>query len=76
MEHESDGDTNCNKESIQGLEDLEIRGRVETIQATALLRLARILRRVPETCCLSNSSEKLSANAGVKNAKRSKIIIM
>ena len=34
---------------IKGLEDLEIRGRVETIQMTALLRLARILRRVLET---------------------------
>ena len=31
---------------LQGLEDLEIRGRVETIKTTALLRLARILRRV------------------------------
>ena len=35
---------------IKGLEDLEIRGRVETIQTTALLRSARILRRVLETC--------------------------
>ena len=34
---------------IQGLEDLEITGRVETIQTTALLRSARILRRVLET---------------------------
>ena len=34
---------------VQGLEDLEIRGRVETIKTMALLRLARILRRVPET---------------------------
>ena len=34
---------------IQGLEDLEIRGWVETIQTTALLRSARILRRVLET---------------------------
>ena len=34
---------------VQGLEDLEIRGRVETIQMTALLRSARILRRVLET---------------------------
>ena len=33
----------------QGLEDLEIRGQVETIQTTALLRSARILRRVLET---------------------------
>ena len=34
---------------VQGLEDLEIRERVETIQTTALLKLARILRRVLET---------------------------
>ena len=34
---------------VQGEEDLEIRERVETIQTTALLRSARILRRVLET---------------------------
>ena len=34
------------KELIKGLEDLKIRGRVGTIQTTALLRSARILRRV------------------------------
>ena len=34
---------------LQGLEDLEGGGRVETIQTTALLRTARILRRVLET---------------------------
>ena len=34
---------------IQGLEDLEIRGRGETIQTTTLLRSARILRRVLES---------------------------
>ena len=34
---------------VQGLENLEIRGQVETIQTTALLRSARILRRVLET---------------------------
>ena len=33
---------------VQGLEVLEIRGRVETIQTTALLRSARILRRIQE----------------------------
>ena len=33
----------------KGLEDLEIRGRVETIRSTTLLRSARILRRVLET---------------------------
>ena len=31
---------------VQKLEDLEIMGRVETVQTTALLRSARILRRV------------------------------
>ena len=34
---------------LKGLEDLEIDGRVETIQTTALLRTVRILRRVLET---------------------------
>ena len=34
---------------LKGQEDLEIGGRVETIQTTALLRTARILRRVLET---------------------------
>ena len=34
---------------LKGLEDLEVGGRVETIQMTALLRMARIRRRVLET---------------------------
>ena len=34
---------------LKCLEDLEIGGRVETIQTTALLRTARILRRVQQT---------------------------
>ena len=33
---------------LKGLEDLEVRGWVETIQTSALLRTARILRRVLE----------------------------
>ena len=37
------------KSLFKGLEDLEIGGRVETIQTTALLKTARILRRVLET---------------------------
>ena len=37
------------KRLLKGLEDLEVGGRVETIQTTALLRTARILRRVLET---------------------------
>ena len=34
---------------LKGLEDLEVGGRVETIQTIALLRTARILRQVLET---------------------------
>ena len=34
---------------LKGLEDLEVGGQVETIQTTALLKTARILRRVMET---------------------------
>ena len=34
---------------VQGLEDLEIRREMETIKTTALLRSARLLRRVLET---------------------------
>ena len=33
---------------LRGVEDLEVSGRVETIQTTALLKTARILRRVQE----------------------------
>ena len=55
---------------LKGLEDLEVGGRVETIQTTALLRTARILRIVLETCWQSNSSERPSAITDVKNSKR------
>ena len=34
---------------LKGLEDLEVGSRVETIQTTALLKTAKILRRVLET---------------------------
>ena len=34
---------------LKGLEDLEVGRRVETIQTTALLRTARILRQLLET---------------------------
>ena len=64
---------------IQGLEDCEIWGRVEKIQTHALLRLARILRRVLETwgdLLLLNSSEGPSANTDVKNSQRVTIIII
>ena len=34
---------------LKGLEDLEVGGRVETVQTTALLKTVRILRRALET---------------------------
>ena len=49
----------------RGLEELEIGRRTETIQTTAWLRSARILRRVPENCC-----QRASPNADGKNPLR------
>ena len=57
---------------LEGLEDLEVGGRVETIQKTAFLRTARILRRVLETWgdLLSLKLQwKPSANTDVKNSR-------
>ena len=52
------------KALLKGLE-----ARVETIQTTALLRMARKLRRVLETYCNSNPSERPSAKIDVKSLK-------
>ena len=56
VEHECDNYTNLigafgmvTKGLLKGLEDLEVGDQVETIQKTALLKTARILRRVLET---------------------------
>ena len=57
---------------LKSLEDLEVGKRVETIQTTALLRRPKYWEeswRLEETCCHSNSSEKPSAGADVKNSK-------
>ena len=42
---------------VQGLEDLKKRGRVETIQMTALSRSARIVRRILETWVDYNNTD-------------------
>ena len=52
----------------QSLKELEIREQVENNQSTTLLRPARILKRVQETCCHSDFSERLLVNAGGKNS--------
>ena len=54
---------------IQGKWEL---GNKRTSWNHPLLKLARILRRVRETCCPSDSSEKPLVNAGGKHSKRSK----
>ena len=60
------------KGSVQGLEDMDIRGQVEIIQTAALLRSTSILRRVLETCgnLLLLKFPKPSANADVKNSQK------
>ena len=58
---------------LKGLEDVEVGGRVETIQTTAFLRTAKIKKeswRLEETWYHSNSCERPSANADVKNFQR------
>ena len=46
---EIDDFSTVTKGLLKGLEDLEVGGRVKTIQTTELLKTARILRRVLET---------------------------
>ena len=57
-----------------GLEDLEISGRVETLQTTALLRSARILSRVLKNwwrpAVTQSPVRNHRANTGVTNPKR------
>ena len=55
---------------VQGLEDLEIRELVDTIQTAALLRSAIVSKKIiVEICCRWKFSEKPSANAGVKKSQ-------
>ena len=55
---------------VQEMDDFKkIRGRVETVQTTALLRLVKSLSH-DETCCYLDSCGIPSDNAGVKNSKK------
>ena len=61
---------------LKGLEDVEVGGRVETIQTTVLLRTARILRRVLKTWGkLAVPQKRPSAKTDEKNSKGVMIII-
>ena len=58
---------------VQGLEGLEITGRMETIKTTDYWDWPQYWEEfwwLEETCCHSNSSEKPSANACVKNSQK------
>ena len=57
---------------VWGLEDLEIRGRQETIQTTDQPEYWEESWKLEETCCDSDSSGKPSANTGVKNSQMRK----
>ena len=54
---------------IKGLEELEVKTRVETIQTTAQLKSVLESRRLEVTYCHSNSCERLSVDTGVKTHK-------
>ena len=59
------------KNWLKGLEDLEVGGRVETIQTTTWMRTARILRSVLETwedLLWFKSNKRPSAKTDVKNS--------
>ena len=73
VEYEGDGDTDCSWGTWNGsqrpgkrLEEQAIRGRIETIQTSVFLKLARIFWSI--TCCHLESSEKPPAKARVKNS--------
>ena len=56
---------------LNGLEDLEVGGRVDTIKLLHYWERPEYWEeswRLEETCCYSNSSERPSANADVKNS--------
>ena len=59
---------NTDDDDDEGSRELEIRWQAKTIQTTALLRSARILRRLVTQTPVKDPS----ANAGVKKSKKEK----
>ena len=53
---------------LKGLEDLEVGWRVETIHYLERQEYREESERLEETCCHSNSCERPSAKADVKNS--------
>ena len=59
------------------LEELEIRGRIETTQTTAVLKSARILKRDPDTSChYLNFSERPTNRCWCENFAKREIILI
>ena len=70
MEHEDDSDTNCSC-CTWNRGGLETKGRIKTIQTTALLKPSKILRRVQgiqtsmkNYCCEKQLNDKKSTSQG------------
>ena len=86
MEHESDGDTNCNRCTWNNSQRMDKGTRRHRNQRTgrdhpdySIVKIGQNTEKSPgdlrKTFCHSNYSEKLSANVGVKNSEKSKIKI-
>ena len=84
MEHESDGDTNCNwgyrychQRTGTGLGNKRTRGDLPNY---SFIEISQNTKESPgdlkKTCCHSKTSEKPSAKAGVKNSQKIIIIII
>ena len=77
MEHEGDGDTNCNRCTWNDPQMLSQKaGRVRNLRhCWGRPEYWEKSRKPEETCCLSDPSEWPLANAGVKNSQGIIIII-
>ena len=78
MEHESDGDTNsnqCARYNHQRIGKGTRRiGNKNTSGDPPNYSIIKFIQKIKESCCHSNSSGRPSADAGVKNSQRSKIM--
>ena len=82
MERESKGDANCNRCSrYRHQRNSTGTGRIENKNTSgdhpsdSTIKIGQITEKsLEETCCHTKSSEKPSANAGVKNSQKSTLI--
>ena len=79
MEHEGDGDTDCdwctryNPQKL-GKGTRKLRNQSQSREHPNYIIIKIGQKTEMESCCLSESGEKPSANAGVKNSQKSIII--